>query len=74
MKRLHAAFLISLTYTACRGADSGLPADYRGLRVPEAQLRSDEARSHGRALYERHCALCHGVHADGQGARREGLS
>jgi high-affinity iron transporter len=42
--------------------------------VPEDRLRSSEARDHGRALYLRHCALCHGTQADGQGTRREGLS
>jgi high-affinity iron transporter len=42
--------------------------------VPEAQLRSPEARERGRTLFAQHCALCHGENADGQGARREGLS
>jgi high-affinity iron transporter len=42
--------------------------------VPEARLRSPEARERGRAHFEARCALCHGVRADGQGVRREGLS
>ncbi len=74
MKRLPAALAISLTFTACRGGDSGLPPDYRRLEVPETRLRSAEARERGRALYHVHCVLCHGERADGQGARREGLS
>ncbi len=65
---------ISLTFTGCSGRDSDLPPDYRRIEVPEAQLRSPEARERGRALYAQNCALCHGPRADGQGARREGLS
>jgi high-affinity iron transporter len=73
MRRLLAAWAISLTFTACSGGDASLPAEYRRLPVPEA-VRSPEARARGRALFVRHCALCHGERADGQGARREGLS
>lgn len=73
MKRLRATWAISLTLTGC-SPDRELPPEYRRLEVPVARLRSAEARERGRALYEQHCALCHGARADGQGSRREGLS
>ncbi|MEX1244431.1 MAG: cytochrome c [Thermoanaerobaculia bacterium] len=38
------------------------------------RLKASSAISRGRTLYLEHCALCHGVHADGKGVRREGLS
>lgn len=44
------------------------------MAVPEERLASPEAHTRGRSLYVRHCALCHGIDADGQGTRREGLS
>lgn len=69
-----AALVLSLTSSACKGPEGNLPPAYRAVAVPEERLRSSEARERGRALYLRHCALCHGLHADGQGARREGLS
>jgi mono/diheme cytochrome c family protein len=56
------------------GPDADLPAPYRNLAVPQERLASPEARNRGEALYVAHCALCHGVHADGQGVRREGFS
>jgi mono/diheme cytochrome c family protein len=68
------AWAISLTLTGCSGGDAGLPPEYRQVSVPEAQLRSVDARARGRALFRQHCALCHGENADGRGARREGLS
>ena len=73
-RRPLAALALFLTSSACRGPEGDLPPEYRRLAVPEARLRSPEARDHGSALYRRHCALCHGVRADGRGARREGLS
>jgi mono/diheme cytochrome c family protein len=36
-------------------------------------LRSPAARRAGRALFVEHCVLCHGVDANGQGVRREGV-
>jgi mono/diheme cytochrome c family protein len=65
---------ISLTFTGCSDRDADLPSEYRRLEIPEAQLRSAESRGRGRALFEEHCALCHGSRADGQGVRREGLT
>ncbi len=38
--------------------------------MPQARLASTEARRHGRELYLRHCALCHGERGDGRGVRR----
>jgi high-affinity iron transporter len=42
--------------------------------VPGERLASTQARERGRRLFLEHCALCHGVRADGHGVRREGLS
>ncbi|MEZ4414963.1 MAG: cytochrome c [Gemmatimonadota bacterium] len=44
------------------------------VRVPTDRLASEEARTHGRALFLEHCALCHGEAADGRGLRRADLS
>lgn len=63
--------LLSLAFVGCEGEDAGLPPRYRRIEVPEARLASAEARSRGRTLFLEHCALCHGVRADGRGARRE---
>jgi mono/diheme cytochrome c family protein len=52
---------------SCDAAD--LPREYRALAVPESRLTSPEARISGRVLFLRHCALCHGESADGQGRR-----
>jgi mono/diheme cytochrome c family protein len=73
-RRLLAALALFLSSSACRGPEADLPSEYRRLPVPEARLRSSEARDRGRALYRQHCVLCHGVDADGRGVRREGLS
>jgi cytochrome c6 len=74
MKGLLGALSLSLTFSACSGRDSDLPLEYQRLEVPEARLRSSEARGRGRALFEAHCVLCHGSRGDGRGTRREGLS
>jgi mono/diheme cytochrome c family protein len=74
MSRLPAfTMLMALALTACRN-DGDLPPPYRTVRVPEDRLASSEARERGRLLFVQDCALCHGVAADGQGVRREGLS
>jgi mono/diheme cytochrome c family protein len=65
--------LLALTLSACR-ADGDLPPFYRTVGVPKQRLASADARSRGRALYQEHCALCHGTEADGKGVRREGFS
>jgi mono/diheme cytochrome c family protein len=65
--------LLALPLSACR-ADGELPPTYRGLAVPKDRLASADARSHGRALFLEHCALCHGASADGKGVRSEGFS
>lgn len=44
------------------------PASQR-ISVPAGRLASPEARLHGRALFLKHCALCHGERADGRGVR-----
>jgi mono/diheme cytochrome c family protein len=74
MNRLPAFLAISLACTGCSGPEAGLPPEYRHLALPEARLRSAEARERGRALFLEHCALCHGARGDGQGERRAGLS
>ncbi len=64
--------LLALAFWACR-ADGDLPPFYRTVAVPKERLASADARSRGRALYQKHCALCHGTEADGKGVRREGF-
>jgi mono/diheme cytochrome c family protein len=69
--RPRAALLFALALSGCEREDTGLPAAYRRVEVPEARLASAEARAHGRTLYLDHCALCHGQRANGRGPRRE---
>lgn len=38
-----------------------------------AHVDNDVARAQGRALYQEHCALCHGDNADGHGLRQQGF-
>jgi mono/diheme cytochrome c family protein len=38
--------------------------------TPRDLLTSTERRTEGRALFLRHCALCHGERGDGNGVRR----
>ena len=71
--RLTAALLMWLVLPACRDVDRNLPAQYRNVTVPEAEVTSAAARERGRVLFEANCALCHGVRGDGHGQRREGL-
>lgn len=68
------AICMSLASSSCELADRDVPAPYRGLDVPEETLASPEARAEGRALFLRHCALCHGEAADGRGERRAAMS
>jgi mono/diheme cytochrome c family protein len=69
-----AALVLCLLPSACKGPERRLPPAYRAIALPQERLASSEARERGRALYLEHCALCHGIKADGQGVRREGLS
>ena len=74
MRRLLACLTISLTLTACRGPDSGLPEAYRRVEVPAARLASPEARARGRTLFAANCVLCHGERGDGHGQRASGFA
>jgi len=74
MRRLLSALTISLTLTACRGPDSGLPEPYRRVEVPRTRLVSPAARASGRALFAANCALCHGERGDGHGLRSAGFA
>lgn len=74
MKRQQWALTISLTFTACRSADSDLPEPYRRVVVPEARLQSADARARGKALFDAHCVLCHGERGDGHGRRVSGFA
>jgi len=65
---------LALLVHGCSDAESALPAEYRDLAVPRERLESIEARSSGRDLFARHCAICHGERADGHGRRRNSLS
>lgn len=63
-----------LALSGCSRAGGDLPAAYRDLPVPAVRLGSEAARERGRSLFREHCALCHGLAADGHGERRHGLS
>lgn len=71
--RLTAALLTWLVLPGCRDVDRDLPARYRNVAVPDAEMTSPAARERGRVLFQANCALCHGVRGDGHGQRREGL-
>ena len=72
-RRLLRVALICLTCSACN-ADRDLPAAYRRITVPEAQLVSQIAVRRGERLYRTNCALCHGVRLDGRGLRQTGFT
>ncbi|HXY39762.1 MAG TPA: cytochrome c [Vicinamibacteria bacterium] len=74
MKRLFPTLLLSLACTGCSGPDSDLPPAYRRLEVPQALLRSPEARARGKALFGANCVLCHGLRGDGHGPRALGFA
>jgi mono/diheme cytochrome c family protein len=62
-----------LVLPGCSDVDRDLPAQYRNIAVPEAQMTSAAARERGRVLFQANCALCHGARGDGHGQRKEGL-
>ncbi len=64
--------MLALALWAC--SDSDVPEPYRDIAVPEHRLVNAAAQGRGRALFVQHCALCHGVRADGRGVRRSALS
>jgi mono/diheme cytochrome c family protein len=68
------ALIMSLALWACSARGDRAVVDYSKIEVPVDLLASDEARDRGRALFRAKCALCHGVRADGNGVRRQGLS
>jgi high-affinity iron transporter len=68
------ALVMSLALSACSAEKAPSAIDYSEIEVPVERLFSDDARGRGRALFRMKCALCHGESADGNGARREGLS
>ena len=68
------ALVMSLALSACSAEDAPSTIDYSKVEVPVERLSSDDARGRGRSLFRKKCALCHGERADGNGARREGLS
>ncbi len=59
---------------ACKGRDSDLPSSYRQLTVPRKTIDSPAAIAAGRRLFLKHCALCHGKDAKGEGERHSYLS
>jgi mono/diheme cytochrome c family protein len=74
-KALALGFLaMSLAALGCSNSDRDLPPAYRAVAVPAARLASAAAAARGRALFREHCALCHGINADGHGVRRAGMA
>jgi mono/diheme cytochrome c family protein len=63
--------IMSLALSACSSQDDARRLD---VDVPQDRLDSREAQQRGRVLFLDNCAICHGVRADGEGVRREGLS
>ena len=63
-----------LALSACDARDAEVAPSYRGLSVPADLLASNEAKQRGAVIFAEKCALCHGVHADGNGVRKQGLS
>jgi mono/diheme cytochrome c family protein len=55
----------SLTISGC---DRGLP------QVPAGLFASRQAQEAGKIAFAANCSICHGVNADGNGQRREGMS
>ena len=72
--RAMGALLTSLALSACSAEKAGSRQAGPAVEVPPNVLSSDEARRRGRELYVEKCALCHGMRADGNGARSKGLS
>jgi len=68
------ALVMSLALSACSAEKAPSAIDYGKIEIPVDRLFSDDARGRGRALFLKKCSLCHGERADGNGARREGLS
>ena len=50
---------------------TGVAQKYRGLRLPPP---TPERIAEGKALYQAHCALCHGAHGLGNGPAAQGLN
>lgn len=71
MIRTWLAAPLALALSAC---SAEAPGGDRPVAVPAARLADPAARDRGRALFARHCALCHGLRGDGRGERRTGLS
>ena len=63
--------LMSLALLACSAQDDSKTL---GPVASVGRLASPEFRERGRVVFAQNCAHCHGVRADGQGIRREGLS
>lgn len=68
------ALIMSLALSACSAQDDRAAVDYSTIEIPVDRLASDDTRDRGRALFQKKCALCHGIRADGNGVRRKGLS
>jgi mono/diheme cytochrome c family protein len=57
------------------GGEPALPLRYSRIEVPsESRLASSVSIQRGAALFAANCVLCHGVRADGNGVRSQGLS
>lgn len=52
----------------------GISACDRTPKIPNGVLTSREAQQAGSTIFAANCAVCHGVNADGNGQRREGMN
>jgi mono/diheme cytochrome c family protein len=54
--------------------DRDLPPAYRDVAVPPGLLESKDARARGAVIFDKNCAICHGIRGDGHGFRSQALS
>jgi len=69
-----AAVALVMTASCGPSVDRDLPPAYRDIAVPPGLLESKAARARGAVLFEKNCAICHGVRGDGHGQRSQTLS
>ena len=69
-----AAVALVMAASCGPSVDRDLPSAYRDVAVPPGLLESKDARARGAVIFEKNCAICHGVRGDGHGLRSQTLS